>query len=67
MTNKYVDTHTHIDHTMNKLQITLDNFPLFAKNNWPEELEKCVNVCCDIESFDPTEKLVENDKIYAGM
>lgn len=51
---------------MNKLQITLDNFALFAQNNWPPELEKCVNVCCDLESFDPTEKLVENDKIYAA-
>lgn len=63
---KYIDTHTHVDHTLNKLNLKLSDYPEFAKNNFPPELEKLINVCCDIESFEPTEALVSNDMIYAG-
>lgn len=63
---KYIDTHTHIDHTLNKFNLSLDDYPKFRKDNFPPELEKVINVCCDLESFDPTEKLVENDEVFAG-
>lgn len=67
MAGKYIDTHTHVDHTLNKLNLKLSDYPEFAKNNFPPELEKLINVCCDIESFEPTESLVSNDMIYAGI
>lgn len=63
----YVDTHTHIDHTLTKSNLKLEDYPKFSKDNYPPELEKLINVCCDLESFEPTEKLVENDMVYAGI
>lgn len=80
--SKFIDTHTHIDHIMNKLNLKMEvcwwsicvisnshasqEFTSFKEKNFPPDLEACVNVCCDFESFDPTEKLVEFDGIYAG-
>ncbi len=64
---KFVDTHTHVDHILDKFKLSLDAFPAFIKENFPPELEKCISVCCEIESFEATEKIVGFDFVYAGM
>eukprot|EP01113_Clastostelium_recurvatum_P049744 TRINITY_DN9269_c0_g1_i1.p1 TRINITY_DN9269_c0_g1~~TRINITY_DN9269_c0_g1_i1.p1 ORF type:complete len:310 (+),score=66.11 TRINITY_DN9269_c0_g1_i1:1-930(+) len=64
---RFVDTHTHIDHTLNKFGLPLTAYAQFKADNFPPEYERCVTVCCDLESFEPTKILADaHDDVYAA-
>ena len=75
----YIDTHTHLDYTLEKLKkdptfgALKEEFlkPLILKEANGSEIEcifeKCVTVCCDIESFEPTDLFIEhNEEVFAA-
>ncbi|KAF2073618.1 hypothetical protein CYY_005075 [Polysphondylium violaceum] len=63
---KYVDSHVHVDQILIRLNKTLDEFPIFQKENYPIQFEKCVQVCCDPVALEYTDMLVQFDPIYAA-
>ncbi|EFA81466.1 hypothetical protein PPL_05454 [Heterostelium album PN500] len=63
---KYVDTHVHVDQIMMRMNMTLDQFPMFAAANFPPQFERLVQVCCDPVSLEYTDMLISFDQIFAA-
>lgn len=63
----YVDTHTHIDTTLRRLKLNLNDFPKFQQTSFPSTLDAAIQICCDVNAFNETYKLMEYDQIYAAF
>ncbi|EGG20986.1 hypothetical protein DFA_00855 [Cavenderia fasciculata] len=63
---KYIDSHCHVDQTLQRLNKMLPDFPQFVKDNYPPQFEACVQVCCDPVSMEYTDFLVQYPQIYAA-
>ncbi|CAG8555426.1 4528_t:CDS:1 [Ambispora leptoticha] len=50
----FVDTHTHLHYVLERLESTplrLDNYSILRDTHFPSNLEFCINVLCDPETF----------------
>jgi len=64
----YIDSHTHIDMTLKKLNLKLQDFPKFVAANFPPTWDGSIQVCCDPQSTNDAYELINsNDKVWAAF